>query len=676
MSPIIEKKQNTLALLGIILSVILGFYFRLKGLGKWPFALDEYYIIRSVQNIFKYGLPQFDAGGYYPRGILYQYFIAFIWSFGLKAEFAARIIPVITNLLAFPALYKLSKKVSGKTLAVILIIYFSFSLWEVEFARFARMYSPFQAIFIWYLYNFYLFLFEENRKAFKWMLILSFTSIFVYEASIFLVILNFLVFLWDFEKREFVLSDIKKLFSRLELSKFALTVIIFLIAYFYLSFDFRTYNQTNLLPPELKDYFDNLPKMSKFRLPMVLLFTGTTGIFWKVLNIIPIAAVLIYIAKTAKDSRLTFEYKFSLSVISVFTLLNLYGLVLVFGIMFIMMNWLSIKGVGKQIIFYTLGIIVLTFLYWTAFAVFNHSWHEYFPKGKFTGTFATLKILWKQFLNYPNFYEMFVIFRNTLPKFTYLSIAILAGGVFLIATKGKEKFNKFRFLFFIFILLLFLITFINTFYFDTRYFFFLFPLFLILVFGSLQIGITYFLKNHKTQSLAFIFASILLAVVSEDIGYDHLVHIDSARINFRKGFTKAEKIHYYPRWDSRSVSEVVNTESRADDIIITNDQISDFYLKRLDYIYENYKANDFRIESVEGGKKERWTNANLIYTYDDLLKKLFDSESTKWLIVNKMWGVKELEKLGFFKKIEPYLYYQSEDDLTFLYKISPVNEQQ
>ena len=60
----------------ISFSVIIGIYIRFNGLGKWPLALDEYYIIQSVENILKHGLPQFANGGYYVRGILMQYMIA------------------------------------------------------------------------------------------------------------------------------------------------------------------------------------------------------------------------------------------------------------------------------------------------------------------------------------------------------------------------------------------------------------------------------------------------------------------------------------------------------------------------------------------------------------------------------------------------------------------------
>ena len=44
-------------LVGLALAV--GIYFRLKGLGKSPLAIDEYYIASSVRNILEHGLPQF-----------------------------------------------------------------------------------------------------------------------------------------------------------------------------------------------------------------------------------------------------------------------------------------------------------------------------------------------------------------------------------------------------------------------------------------------------------------------------------------------------------------------------------------------------------------------------------------------------------------------------------------
>ena len=88
----------------MLLALIGGVYFRLKGLGKPPFAIDEYYIATSVQNILKHGLPQFECGGYYVRGLLLQYLAVPFFKYGSNDEFFFRLITVFFNLLTVPAL--------------------------------------------------------------------------------------------------------------------------------------------------------------------------------------------------------------------------------------------------------------------------------------------------------------------------------------------------------------------------------------------------------------------------------------------------------------------------------------------------------------------------------------------------------------------------------------------
>ena len=374
----------------LTIAVLAGFYFRLKGLGKWPFALDEYYIIRSVQNILKHGLPQFDAGGYYSRGLIYQYMIVPLLLIGIKAEFAARIIPILANLIAIPPLYLLSKKLSGKTIAFTLVIIFSFSLWEIEFSRFARMYTLFQTVFVWYLYFLYKYLFEDNRKMINWLLGLSFISIFIYEASIFLVVLNFIVFLWNYDKKNF---EIKLSLLKDNILYLLISLLIFVIAYFYLSFDFRTLHTTNLLPPELSAYFNNLPKETKFRLPVVLLFTATTsllGYLFIVLTVIPGFWVGL---KVARGREFDLYAKLSLVFLLFLTLLNLYGLLIIFTIFFLLMDWLKVPEIKSKDSLFVFLIIITSFLLQNIFAVFNHEWKSLIPYRIEPGIIGTLKIL-------------------------------------------------------------------------------------------------------------------------------------------------------------------------------------------------------------------------------------------------------------------------------------------
>ena len=57
-------------------AVLAGLYGRFKGLGTWPLGVDEFYISRSIDNVLRSGLPRFPCGGYYTRGLLYQYLVA------------------------------------------------------------------------------------------------------------------------------------------------------------------------------------------------------------------------------------------------------------------------------------------------------------------------------------------------------------------------------------------------------------------------------------------------------------------------------------------------------------------------------------------------------------------------------------------------------------------------
>ena len=154
MKKILEDLQNRTRIYFsiIIISVFLGTFIRFKGLGTWPLALDEYYIVKSAENILKYGLPQFPGGGYYDRGILLQYFISILLYFGVKAELAGKKFVSSCQSNHYSSNLFNCKKIGNQLIATIAVFVFCFSIWEIELSRFARMYTPFQAIFTWYIY--------------------------------------------------------------------------------------------------------------------------------------------------------------------------------------------------------------------------------------------------------------------------------------------------------------------------------------------------------------------------------------------------------------------------------------------------------------------------------------------------------------------------------------------
>lgn len=187
-----QDNKSTLFFLLMLFAVIFGCFVRLKGLGEWPLAVDEYYIAQSVKNILRTGLPQFESGGYYMRGLILQYLATPLLHFFPNDEFALRLLPVFFNILAFFPIFLLGKKVAGEKAGYLAIIFFSLSVWEIEMARFARMYTPFQALFLWWLFFLYKVVIEDDQKSEHWMHGVSVLAIFMHEASIFLLVLNFL----------------------------------------------------------------------------------------------------------------------------------------------------------------------------------------------------------------------------------------------------------------------------------------------------------------------------------------------------------------------------------------------------------------------------------------------------------------------------------------------------
>lgn len=683
----IDKKFNNILFWSFLLIIVLiGIYFRLKGLGKWPLAVDEYYIVKSSQNILKYGIPMWDSGGYYVRGLPQQYLTALLLGWGIKAEFASRIIPVIANLVTIPGLFLLGKKVSGKALAAALVFVFVFSLWEVEFSRFARMYTLFQAIFVWYIYFLYKNVIEKDLKSFKWLLLLSFICIFVYEGSIFLVMLNFIPIFWDRNKNT-INSVSPGVFKNTEYgtSKLIFCIGILLFAYAFLTFDFRTLYSENILPLDLVGYFKNQRTAGILRIPVLLIETLPSYWVWSFLFIL-LLSINFFVFYRLKLSKKSILLRTAVALLIIFSLLNLTGLFLISLILFIAVGWLEPKDLitnspnadrkwklfPSKLSLYLISAALINLIFWVSFTVNTSEWHKFFPAQIISGIFPAVKMVIKESINYPYFYETFALFRDTIPISTIvysLLVGILI--IYIVADYYNKNSIKLRFLLLIFLTLVLAQNVLKLTYFDTRYFFFLHPLLLILVLGALEWTINFLIKKIYLNRFLFGTAVIVVVLLSEDFKLNHLIYIDTKEINFRMNFSFPLTIHYYPRYECRTPSEIVNKEADVDDIIITNEQITDYYLNRLDYIFRDGSSVEFRGESVLNGTKERWTNANLIYRYSDLSSFIDNNQQRKWLIINKMWALDDLNSL--ISKYEKYLYYTSIDGRILLFKIPNSN---
>ncbi len=648
-----KDKTDILLIIAIILAVIIGLYFRLKGLSRWSLALDEYYTVKSAENILKYGIPMWDSGGYYTRGILTKYLTAFILLTGAKAEFGARLIIVVANMFAIPALYLLAKKISGKILATVLIIIFCFSVWEVEFARFARMYAPFQTIFLWYFLFLYKNVVEDDTKSWKWLFILSFISIFIHESGIFIVALNFFPFIWK---------------RKLTLVHFLISILISIFSYWYLTFDFWNLNLGNVMPGDIVYKGTDFSHEGYLRFPDLLINYLSFQNLFEWLIIIPFLFSIIVIIKLFL-SKLNLSVKILLFSVLVLSVLNQLALAFLFLLAGFLLQWIFLQDFKSKHFRQFIIALLLNSLVWILVLIISDSWYSIFMDDDIVSLPDLMKKGGLVLFNYPlNYYE-FQMYNAAIPNFTKVTAIIIIGSLFLFFKEryGHSK-DGFRLNLIVVIVMFLLATVVNTPLLETRYTFHVFPLILfitILVFQKLSVS---FFKKEFLSFSVFIILTTMYLFISEDFKPNHLFNIDSREINFRIGFSIRLQRHYYPRWDVEGCANVVNRESKPDDIIIINEPNFAYYLKRVDYFYEDFRSGRFGAITTEGGKKERWTNAKLVYTVHSFMDIIINSGKRVWFITR---GKMFFNELPFYDNMNEYLFHIGIDGTTRIFLFEP-----
>ena len=598
----------------LLVTIAIGIYVRFKGLGKWPFAGDEYYIAKSVRNILEYGVPQFSCGGYYVRGILYQYIATPLFYFFSNDEFWLRFIPVVSNILAIPPLYLIGKRLFGKPGACLSVVFFVFSIWEIEFARFARMYVPFQAIFLWYLLFFFRVFVDKDHNSWKWLYILSFVSIFVYEGSIFLLLFNFIPIILNYRQKYNV--------------NLICSAVLFIFGYIFLSIDFRHLGAVPYLPADF-----SIPVNSgggSILLPNLLVTFTFHNAVWIFFVLVPAFLSIVCLFKLIKHNNLNNLAKLCLCAITGMSFFNLFGLLIIFSAVCYLLGIIQWSSLNKKVLKLCCFVILFNFIFWIIFCCTTHDWFHLLEGMENFSVRKLFVVLFK----YPDIFKQ-IIFRWLIetPRLAIISAIIIFLGVFGVIKKRSVQ-KEYLILSAILLICFLLVGVVKTPYNSTRYSFFFYPLILLLVAGSISFwATTISQKNKLVQVLIFSFGLIYMLGV-EDFGVHHLAAIDSKEVNFRLCYNYYKKMHYCFRLDYASPAQIINKKMQKKDIIISTIAQVDYYLKRLDYIYNDNSFNEFMIITACAGKNHIWTNAKLIYKEEALWKLLDNNPATVWLITS------------------------------------------
>jgi Dolichyl-phosphate-mannose-protein mannosyltransferase len=568
-------------------AVIAGLYGRFKGLGTWPLGVDEFYISRSIDNVLRSGLPQFPCGGYYTRGLLYQYLVAGARMSGLSPELGARMISALSSLAVLPAAFLLARRIGGSLAGWLTVIMLCVSVWEIEMARFARMYAPFQAVFVWYLVYFLRFTVERQARALGYMAALSVLGVLFWEGGVLLGLANMLAVLIAHDDGRLRPVDWRRLASLL-----ALTALLFLATR-----DLRSYGESPDASGAGVESAGHLRLLVQWLAPLRLHPVAACG--W----LLPAGFAIAswgFISSLRRRWMAALGLVFALAAAALH-LFTLAGGVLILLLLAGVMNrrdWS--EGRGRYFLLSLVGF----FSFWMLFAVLNR-----------TAAPGVVQYLF----GLPSIYdEILRPWGRTMP---ILSVAIglaLLFWCYRAIFAPSPQTEPIRVLLALALVMAFAVGMTATDRIETRYTFFLYPLFIVLAVAAVLALIRS--RNAVRPMPLLVAAALPLACfgATEDFQPRHVAAVDSAKINFRLDASPAVAAHYYPRSDMRLVGEWLAANTQPGDVVITGIPNLDQYYDRFDYFF--LAGDDARYDSYvcRDGRTDRWTNHRLLYTDDAL----------------------------------------------------------
>ncbi len=588
----------------LIAALAAGLYGRFAGLGMWAFGVDEFYISRSIDNVLRTGLPRFLCGGFYTRGLAYQYLVALVRHFSLSPEFAGRVVSAVWSLTGLPAAYLIGRRLGGRTLGLMMLIILLASAWEIEMARFARMYAPFQSIFLWYLVYFLRYTVDRERSALTPMVLLSIFGVLTWEGGAIMGVANLLPPMLNHERGRLRRSDFK----------FIIGMLILLGALVAATTDLRApdvgpaLGKDNLgsqdygvpLSAGMRIYANHMGWMAAFVILQLALSIRTLPWIWSLRERWLAAAGLALALISA------LLHQFALCGASIAVLL-LTGLVA------------PDELKDRRARAYVLALLACG-IFWPAFGVVTGAWRQVSPSGALP-THPWLGLV-EHLGGFPRvFDEMLRPWARAIPVLT-IGVSLLGAALAVLVVSRRTNHSAvIRALMTLLVVSILAVGAREPGRIETRYTFFLYPLVMALGLTGLMALVE--LRIGASQAALAIGAALglLFFGLSEDFQPEHIAHITSWKVNFRVGMSPLRAAHYYTRSDYRLAAIWLAQNTRSgDEVIIGIPSIDQyfranfFFLQSDDERYDDYACG--------GGTVERWTNLPLLYGSDALAARV------------------------------------------------------
>jgi hypothetical protein len=577
------SRTSLAALLLVFVPVaLIGLYGRFKGIGTWPLGVDEFYFSRSVDHILTSGLPQYPCGGYYTRGLLLQYLVAMLRVFGLSPEFAGRFISAVCSLAVLPAAYLLGKRVQGPLAGWLSVIILLVSIWEIEMARFGRMYAPFQAVFAWYLVFYLRYTVDKNAAALRWMIGLSLVGVLTWEGGALLGVANLFAVVRSHEHGRLTAADWRRLAG--------LSVLLVLL--YLISLDLRDFGAgaAEAVAPARASHSIEFMILSAVRLHWP----------WVIAFLLPLGSAAAAVPFIWSHRHQWMEFA---------------------GLWLVLLSALAHAFTAAAGL---LALLLLTGLldrrelasrrarpFWLALLAALAFWVAY----DLSSGGASFGLLF----GFPDIFDRIGRpWGRTLPVLTVGILLCVAYWFVRSTTTPGDVRSPMNALLGLLFLMVLVVAAIPTSRIETRYTFFLYPLLVVIVVSAILEIARHFPSRRPVPNMLLAAAPLLFFAVTGDFQPGQVAHIDSGPVNFRVGMRPARADQYAERNDMRSIAQWLTAHVQPGDVVVSGIPNLDQYYGGIDYFYLDDEDNRYEAYVCGNGHTERWTNHRILRQVDAL----------------------------------------------------------
>ncbi len=597
-------------------ALAVGIFARFKGLGAAPLAVDEYFLVRSTQNLLRHGWPVFDCGGIYSRGLILQYLAALLARLGLRIDVAPRLISALSGLCALPAAFILGRRIHSRTVGLLAVMVLALSVWETEMGRFGRMYAPFQAVFLWYLVCFLRRTVDRDPRADWPMIILTLVGTLLWEGGVFLALANFLpVFL---QRRSVNLS-------KREWAGLAKFFLVCATSYWFVTTDFRMLGGSPALPLDYDSTAANTTGGFLGEAPSLWTALLVHRV-WLALFLVPLAASA-WAARIVWLSRETAVSAATLSAALAAALAHQFvptAAVLTLAAVFRFASPAQLTSQAARTVYCAIAICAL---FWLGFV--SATWIRPPESALWQATVSFALPL----LGPPDLLNQVVRpWASAVPLLGVGLLLLVGAGVVRVLRCDEPGISNERAVVALFICLLLAACASDTPRHETRYVFFLYPVAVLVALTSVATLAGTLTSSKPAATALTALLGLGLFMLSEDFQPRHLMTIDRPATIFRLNMSPAQQSHLVTRDNSPALAQWLSRHATADTaVVVSAYQSLDYYYPQTAFFYVERRDYNFESYSCRYGTVDRWSNRPLLQSAP-ALAALVSGTSTIYLV--------------------------------------------